>query len=96
MIDSQASGNGLTGVFARDGSIVSRTVIRGNAGNAVLLFGRALIVENAMIDNAGNGLTCNAPFGSYSGNVIEGNASAVGGGCIQFGSNVCDGNTTCP
>jgi len=47
--------------------------------------------------NTGYGLKFFGSHIGYSENVISGNtAGTVNGSGVQFGQNVCDGNTTCP
>ena len=54
-----------------------------------------LIQSNSLTNNSGYGLNLRAESG-YADNVISGNSTGTVLGGVEMGTNVCDGNTTCP
>jgi len=53
------------------------------------------VLHNTVRDNGGIGLSFNDSTSGYGQNVINGNLTTVQLG-TQIGTNVCNGNTTCP
>jgi len=49
-----------------------------------------------MRSNTGYGLLFSATGSAYSGNVISDNTLGTVWSGVEFGQNVCNGNTTCP
>jgi len=102
--DSLIARNGSTAILARgaDGSIsVDSSQIRKNSGNGFFFEGDALVRDTVVEANTSFGisLTSNAQLG-YAGNLIDGNSLgtiAVGlATAEELGTNLCNGNTTCP
>ncbi len=59
------------------------------------MFTDGVALDNTIRDNANVGLRFSDTTGGYARNVINGNSSPVLNG-TQIGTNLCDGNTTCP
>lgn len=68
----------------------------GGTGDGIQIDGSSSSVrENMVSDNSGVGLRLSAGTG-YSQNVVDSNTGGTVISGIQIGTNLCDGNTTCP
>ncbi len=93
---STAYENGSDGIWVSSGSKVSGNVVYGNSSNGISLEG-SMAFDNSVNGNEGYGLHFRSGTNGYGENVIFGNAiGAVFGDGVEFGQNVCNGDTTCP
>jgi len=73
------------------------TVIGNGSGNldrGLLIGANSTVIGNTVMNNSGNGIALGAGAG-YGNNVVNNNGGTIAGG-VEMGTNVCDGNTTCP
>ncbi len=84
------------GIFTNSGSVVIENTIQNNNGNGIRL-STSIATGNNIRGNALFGITA-VGKSAYGGNLIQDNGGTVAGGtaAVQMGTNVCDGNTTCP
>lgn len=98
IIDSIVAENGGEGIFSFFGNHLLRgNTVRANAQSGMQIDAFtsgdiSMVIDNIIVDNGVFGIDGNV---AYSGNVINGNGATVQGGS-EFGTNYCDGNTTCP
>lgn len=93
--DNTVESNGSNGIFANQATI-SNNVVRSNGDDGIYSNG-GTVRGNAISGNAGDGLQIGGgTVVGYGENVIHGNGGTVLNGPIQIGTNICDGNTTCP
>lgn len=88
-------GNGINVNFGGGGSTVIRgNSVRWNGGYGAIGF-YMLVVENTFLGNESLGVSTSG--GGYGQNVFEANNGGANQATgLQVGSNVCEGNTTCP
>ena len=92
-----AWGNHEAGIAADEGSTVSGNAASTNGSDGIRVDEGSTVSGNTMRGNTGNGLRFIGSDSAYSGNVISSNtAGTITGSGVEFGQNVCDGNTTCP
>ena len=90
-----ANSNGSSGIFVKGGTVTGNTAMI-NADHGIIFGMEAgTVIGNTVADNSGLGLVLGANQG-YANNVINGNTMGTVAGGVQMGTNVCDGNTTCP
>ena len=82
------------GILATVSTLVESNESLNNGGDGIETGDGCLVTRNVTFGNTGTGLVLGAGTG-YERNVINSNGGTVSGG-IQMGTNVCDGNTTCP
>lgn len=89
--------NGTDGIFLGDEGLAEGNVSRWNARHGILPRTASTVVGNTLNANGDWGLlnSGSAPSG-YAGNVISGNGSGTVSGAVEMGTNLCNGNTTCP
>jgi hypothetical protein len=83
------------GISAGSGSRITGNVASANSSAGIDTGTDSLVLHNAVRDNGGIGLSFNDSTSGYGQNVINGNLVTVQLG-TQIGTNVCNGNTTCP
>jgi hypothetical protein len=66
----------------------------GNLDRGLLIGANSTVIGNTVMNNSGNGMSLGAGVG-YGNNVVNSNGGTIAGG-VEMGTNVCDGNTTCP
>ena len=93
-----ANANGGDGIYAGYGSTVSGNAAYQNGDDGITANAGSTVSGNTVRGNTGYGLMFFGPQNSaYSENVISINtAGTVFGAGVQFGQNLCSGNTTCP
>jgi len=90
------NGGGIrTTPIAGGGSRIEGNTVRDNTGNGIEVGTASAVEGNSVAGNSGVGLVLGANSG-YAQNVIDSNAGGTVSGGIEMGTNVCDGNTTCP
>lgn len=98
--DNVALYNGSDGMFVSSGSVHGNTSMR-NGGNGIVAKNGITVNGNAFESNDGYGLyfltyVANTT-GGYANNSMNNNTGGtVFGAGVQTGTNVCNGNTTCP
>jgi hypothetical protein len=75
-------------------AVVSENHVSNSGGSGILSLEDSVVTNNVVRNGTGVGLSLDATTG-YSQNVVDSNGGTVVGG-VQMGTNVCDGNTTCP
>ena len=99
VIDSIVSENLGEGLWTSFGNhLVRGNIFRANAQSAVQLdqFGsgdQSLVQDNVIVDNGVNGVQ---GLATIKGNVINNNGGTLSGSIVEIGTNLCNGNTTCP
>ena len=89
-------GNGGQGIFSARNSLAMENVSRGNGGSGIFLISSGIAIGNTIEENNGLGLFMESN-GGYANNVITNNAAGtVSVAAVEMGTNVCDGDTTCP
>jgi hypothetical protein len=83
------------GISAGSGSRITGNVASANSSAGIDTGTDSLVLHNTIRDNGGIGLSFNDSTSGYGQNVINGNLVTVQLG-TQIGTNVCNGNTTCP
>ena len=98
--NNSAYQNEWQGIAAGAGSTVSGNTASKNLRDGILVSGGCTVTGNTMYGNTLFGLQLSGAAGQepgYAGNVISNNdGGTVNGPGVEFGPNVCDGNTTCP
>jgi len=96
-------GNGKDGITPESGALVSGNSVKGNQGDGISDGGGSMglvVTGNSVNDNTGFALKCVVVPGAYSNNVFNGNnggnANPQVANCLQMGTNMCGGDTTCP
>jgi hypothetical protein len=89
------SGGIRTTPLAGNGSRIEGNTVHANTGHGIEVGVASAVEGNSVYDNTGVGHVLGAGSG-YVGNVIDSNRGGTVSGGIQMGTNVCDGNTTCP
>ena len=96
VIDVRSVGNGGPGIVLNGADHVVRDcTVLDNGGFGIGLQGSSMAIGNLVVGNGGIGLSLSADS-VYSQNVINSNAGGTVLNGVQMGTNVCDGNTTCP
>jgi parallel beta-helix repeat protein len=94
--------NSSYGIVTFNGSTVSGNAVSSNGIDGIFVQNGSVVSGNAVRNNTGYGIRFQSTAGSgsgYSGNVIFNNTAGTvtaTGYAVEFGQNVCDGNTTCP
>ena len=70
-------------------------IVADNGTTGIAVGENSLIVGNRVTGNGGFGIVMGAGSG-YGGNLIGNNTGGTASGGVQMGTNVCNGNTTCP
>ncbi len=77
-------------------SVVTNNVVKDGTGNGIEIDDpSSLLTGNMVRNNTGVGLRLGGGT-SYSQNVVDSNTGGTVVGGVQMGTNVCNGNTTCP
>jgi len=93
--NNSASQNGSDGIASSDGSTITGNSASNNTGDGIHAQNGCSVSGNTAHNNTGWGLRLNFASG-YSNNVILGNTAGTVTGGVQFGQNLCNGDTTCP
>ncbi len=95
-----ATGNGGRGIDIGIETTLQRSVARGNGFSGIYAFAATVLQYTASFGNAQFGLGGSTVGGgnAYGQNAIQGNVGTVqtGIGEVQLGSNLCEGDTSCP
>ncbi len=91
-----ARANSDDGIGAGGGSTVSGNTAYENSGDGIEGGNGSMVSGNTAKLNSGYGLALFRSNTGYSGNVITANGEGTVDGGVEFGPNVCNGNTTCP
>jgi hypothetical protein len=97
--DSVISYNRLVGVWCRNCTVSRNTIIGNRTDGIEIDFDSATIIGNTLDGNHGFGINASAQSVGYGMNSIDPSiygGGTVSGSAIQIGTNICDGNTTCP
>jgi len=87
--------NGDDGIASGDGSTITGNSASKNAGTGIHAENGCTVSNNTAYGNGNWGLDLH--FGSgYSNNVVLSNTTGTVTGGVQFGQNLCNGDTTCP
>ena len=92
------SKNSSYGIVTFKGSTVSGNAVSSNGIDGIFVEEGSVVSGNTVRKNTGYGIRFQGTAG-YSGNVISNNTAGTVTGtvyAVEFGQNVCDGNTTCP
>jgi hypothetical protein len=99
VIGSTAWRNGDDGIVMTMGAVTD-SVAFNNKGNGIEATGDSLVRGNAARANTDHGLyvgTTSGAGAAYIHNNFDVNGTTVGGtSAVQMGTNICNGNTTCP
>lgn len=88
--------NGGDGIQANGvGSVLRGNTARANAGDGIQTTINSLAVNNVVYINTGFGLRLSSGTG-YSENSVNSNTGGTVSSGIAIGTNLCNGNTTCP
>ena len=90
-----AESNGLEGFFVLNGSTISNNVSNGNTGDGIATGSACVVTGNAVRSNTGFGLDLSFETG-FANNSINSNTAGTVTGGVAMGTNICNGNTTCP
>ena len=96
-LDNLVFGNKGSGILTGEGVLIRGNISNRN-GTGITTNG-GTVISNTLHSNEGSGLA--APPGGvvgYAHNTITANKPTLGGGgtFVEIGTNLCDGNTTCP
>jgi hypothetical protein len=83
------------GIISLEASVVTNNVVIDGTGDGIEINSSSLLTGNMVRNNTGVGLRLGAATG-YSQNVVDSNTAGTVVGGVQMGTNICDGNTTCP
>jgi hypothetical protein len=87
--------NGSFGIYCYDTCTIIGNLSRSNTGAGIMAYQSSVILDNAVRSNTGYGLDL-GPTTGYARNSINDNTGGTVDDGIQVGTNICDGNTTCP
>jgi len=102
VINNQALNNGGSGISVGHNNTVLNNTVSGNGSSGIDTLSNNTVLNNTVSDSGGVGLSLDTGVG-YAHNVLNNNNSAaippiqvIGGVEMPPGSNVCNGDTTCP
>ena len=92
---SSVHDNGNDGVQLGPSGVMRTTQVSDNAGSGVTCRDNCLLEGNTITGNTTQQILFYGPAG-YRANVISGTSTVSGAGAVELGTNMCNGNTTCP
>ena len=94
--NNSASANSRAGIAVFDVGLLADNVTRGNGDSGIkVLEGAGIVRGNQSTSNIGFGLLGNPTVG-YTENLFGGNTEGAVSAGIEMGTNLCNGDTTCP